>query len=303
MADELHSFLDILADVAKQQEEEEKNKTQKSGDTESEEKTADRPRSTTATNEKSANDKNIKPGPQQEKDDPDFFNSAISNVKKNSRNSKKRNNSGEISIFDQISKNRKIGNTARRSTTRRSSSARTGTAGRRRTSSRSTRIRVPSTNSIIKMILKALIDLIFGKKGKSTARKSSLSGTDVLNSLLNGNNANTSTVKQNNLSGHSTNAISQGLLESVVLTMFGNGRSSNVDHLPVFKHIAKSILESDNRNAFNDTASFKDTAAKLGYSSKESEDAAGILEGLLNSNLSNESIASVLELFTESEDD
>lgn len=107
MADELHSFLDILADVAKQQEEEEKNKTQKSGDTESEEKTADRPRSTTATNEKSANDKNIKPAPQQEKDDPDFFNSAISNVKKNSRNSKKRNNSGEISIFDQISKNRK----------------------------------------------------------------------------------------------------------------------------------------------------------------------------------------------------
>lgn len=303
MADELHSFLDILADVAKQQEEEEKNKTQKSGDTESEEKTADRPRSTTATNEKSANDKNIKLGPQQEKDDPDFFNSAISNVKKNSRNSKKRNNSGEISIFDQISKNRKTGNTARRSTTRRSSSARTGTAGRRRTSSRSTRIRVPSTNSIIKMILKALIDLIFGKKGKSTARKSSLSGTDVLNSLLNGNNANTSTVKQNNLSGHSTTAISQGLLESVVLTMFGNGRSSNVDHLPVFKHIAKSILESDNRNAFNDTASFKDTAAKLGYSSKESEDAAGILEGLLNSNLSNESIASVLELFTESEDD
>ena len=153
------------------------------------------------------------------------------------------------------------------------------------------------------MILKALIDLIFGKKGKSTARKSSLSGTDVLNSLLNGNNANTSTVKQNNLSGHSTTAISQGLLESVVLTMFGNGRSSNVDHLPVFKHIAKSILESDNRNAFNDTASFKDTAAKLGYSSKESEDAAGILEGLLNSNLSNESIASVLEQFTESEDD
>lgn len=303
MADELHSFLDILADVAKQQEEEEKNKTQKSGDTESEEKTADRLRSTTATNEKSANDKNIKPAPQQEKDDPDFFNSAISNVKKNSRNSKKRNNSGEISIFDQISKNRKTGNTARRSTTRRSSSARTGTAGRRRTSSRSTRIRVPSTNSIIKMILKALIDLIFGKKGKSTARKSSLSGTDVLNSLLNGNNANTSTVKQNNLSGHSTTAISQGLLESVVLTMFGNGRSSNVDHLPVFKHIAKSILESDNRNAFNDTASFKDTAAKLGYSSKESEDAAGILEGLLNSNLSNESIASVLELFTESEDD
>ena len=59
MADELHSFLDILADVAKQQEDEEKNKTQKSGDTESEEKTADRPRSTTATNEKSANDKNM----------------------------------------------------------------------------------------------------------------------------------------------------------------------------------------------------------------------------------------------------
>lgn len=300
MADELHSFLDILADVAKQQEEEEKNKTQKSGDTESEEKTADRPRSTTATNEKSANDKNIKPGPQQEKDDPDFFNSAISNVKKNSR---KRNNSGEISIFDQISKNRKTGNTARRSTTRRSSSARTGTAGRRRTSSRSTRIRVPSTNSIIKMILKALIDLIFGKKGKSTARKSSLSGTDVLNSLLKGSSDLTSAVTQNNLSGSSGPNVSQGLLESVVQTMFGNGKSSNAGNLQVFKQVVKSIIESDNGNALNDTASFKDTAAKLGYSSKESEDAAGILEGLLNSNLSNESIASVLELFTESEDD
>ena len=302
MADELHSFLDILADVAKQQEEEEKNKTQKSGDTESEEKTADRPRSTTATNEKSANDKNIKPAPQQEKDDPDFFNSAISNVKKNSRNSKKRNNSGEISIFDQISKNRKTGNTARRSTTRRSS-ARTGTAGRRRTSSRSAGIRVPSTNSIIKMILKALIDLIFGKKGKSTARKSSLSGTDVLNSLLKGSSDHTSAVTQNNLSGSSGPNVSQGLLESVVQTMFGNGKSSNAGNLQVFKQVVKSIIESDNGNALNDTASFRDTAAKLGYGAKESEDAAGILEGLLNSNLSNESIASVLEQFTESEDD
>jgi hypothetical protein len=153
------------------------------------------------------------------------------------------------------------------------------------------------------MILKALIDLIFGKKGKSTARKSSLSGTDVLNSLLKGSSDLTSAVTQNNLSGSSGPNVSQGLLESVVQTMFGNGKSSNAGNLQVFKQVVKSIIESDNGNALNDTASFKDTAAKLGYSSKESEDAAGILEGLLNSNLSNESIASVLELFTESEDD
>ena len=48
---------------------------------------------------------------------------------------------------------------------------------------------------------------------------------------------------------------------------------------------------------------FSDEAAKIGYTSKESEGASAILGALLNSNLSNKSIAMILQQFTETEDD
>lgn len=316
MADDLHSFLDILADVAKQQEDEEKQ-TAESGSADvknnpssdsaaSSEKPLPSDRQTTVTHPKSTEEAQI--ANSTEEYSPDFFKSAISNAKKNTRSAKKRSTNGEVSIFDQISKNQKTVRTARKSTGR---TTRRTTTTRRKTSTSSgiPSFRIPRTSTIIKKILGVIIDLIFGRKSSSSGRNTKLSGYEMLNSLL-GSTDNTasksaglnqpvsSTAKSKPL-----NSTDQKLLTSVVKDMFGNGKSSNADFLPVFKDVVRSVISGNNQEALNSKEMFSDEAAKIGYTSKESEGASAILGALLNSNLSNKSIAMILQQFTETEDD
>ena len=308
MADELHSFLDILADVAKQQEDNESNQnTTQAG----EERTDTEPNADTFSAPQNQTAKESEPSEPEiiitEDDDPDFFKSTVSNVRKNSKNKAKNSVTGEISIFDQTKKQTRTGRTAAKTasskTTSRRKSASSGTSTRRRSSSsRPAGFRIPRSSSIIKMIIKALIDMIFGKKSRSSARKSNLTGTDVLNRLL-GENTSSSESGVNSSSKTSISVKgSDKLLTSVVKELFGNGKSANTQYLPVFRKIVRSILETDRASSLKDTSGFTKEAANLGFSAKESAEASKILEGLLNSGLSNESISAVLEQFSDTDE-